>query len=194
MRANGVVNFHHRPADQLLEPGGYFIHAKRAVSNRIAGRTAQVTDEDQASAAIQYFIQRGQRASNPAIVGNASVRRLGDVEVDTDQDLLTRYLQVANSTFGHDLPLASSAALRPGAPARLESPISTSRAPRSERSQPLDELCGPVRVTPLVVVPADHLDEAVDDQGLIGDEDARVGVTDDVARDQRISGVLEDVP
>ncbi len=64
---------------------------------------------------------------------------------------------------------------------------------RSERSQLGDQLGGPVRIAPLVVVPADDLDEvAVDDQGLVGHEDAGMRVADDVAGDQRVGAVFED--
>jgi hypothetical protein len=63
-----------------------------------------VTDQNQAASAIEDFIERAKGASDPSIVGDTSVRGLGDVEVDADQHLLTRNRQVSDSSFGHLLP------------------------------------------------------------------------------------------
>src|SRR5262245_47173156 len=56
----------------------------------------------------------------------------------------------------------------------------------------LRQLNAAVGVTPLVVVPGEDLHElAVEDDGLLGVEYGRVGIGDDVGRDDRVLGVLE---
>src|SRR5262249_8523256 len=67
------------------------------------------------------------------------------------------------------------------------------KAGSAQLGNPGDQVGGAARVAPLIVVPGDRLDQvAADDQRLVGREDARVRVADDVARDQRIRGVFED--
>src|SRR6516165_8781231 len=59
----------------------------------------------------------------------------------------------------------------------------------AQSGHPGDQVGGAAGVAPLVVVPGDGLDQvAADDQRLVGREDARVRVADDVARDQRVGG------
>jgi len=65
---------------------------------------------------------------------------------------------------------------------------------RLDVEQALAEVDDAVGVTPLVVVPGADLDPvAVEDLGEAGIEDRRVRIVDDVDRDDRVDGVLEDV-
>ena len=54
------------------------------------------------------------------------------------------------------------------------------------------EVDHPVGVAPLVVVPAEHLDELAHAHREPGVEDARVRVVDDVAGHDRVLGVADD--
>ncbi len=116
-RPDSIVDLHNRPANQLLQPRGHPVHPVRSVLRRIAGRTPQMTDQDQAAAALQNVVERRQRASDPAVVGNPPVSRLRDIEVDADQHLATRYFQFAHRSFGHEVSLQEERRTRPPAPA-----------------------------------------------------------------------------
>ena len=142
----------------------------------VAGGTAQVADQNQAAAAVEDRGQGWQRALDPAVVGNAAVGRLRDVEIDADQDLFAGHVDVAESLFGHgqfpgDLHVDLNPAV--GALPCVPRVGHLWSSPVLERTQLGHQLGGPVGITPLVVVPGDDLDEvAADRQGLLGDEDA----------------------
>ena len=97
-----VVDLLDRQADQLLKPGGHLVQPERRVGGGVSGGTAQVADQNQAAAAVEDRRQGRQGALDPAIVGNAAVGRLRDVEIDPNQDLLAGHLDVAESLFGHE--------------------------------------------------------------------------------------------
>ncbi len=62
-----------------------------------------MADQNQAAAAVEDRRQGWQGALDPAIIGNAAVGRLRDVEINANQDLLAGHLDVAESLFRHEL-------------------------------------------------------------------------------------------
>ena len=99
--ADGVTHLHHRPPDQLLQPRGDRVEPERGVRRGVAGRPAEVADEDQAPASVEDRIQSRQGAANPPVVGDVAVGGLGHVEVHADQHFLAGHVEVANRLFGH---------------------------------------------------------------------------------------------
>ena len=117
----------------------------------------------------------GQRGADAEVVGDP-VAVEGDVEVDPREDPLPA-LQRRSSRPAGAAPRSSVTVVgRRGAPASADE---------------LHEVDEAVRVAPLVVVPAEHLDHLARGHGVRGREDARRRVADDVGRHELFLGVLE---
>ncbi len=61
-----------------------------------------MADQDQAAAAVEDRGQRWQSTLDPAVVGDAAVGRLRNVEIDADQDLFAGHVDVAERLFRHE--------------------------------------------------------------------------------------------
>ena len=142
--------------------------ARRALDGRdrergvVPFRPAEVrAHADLGRVALEQQLERRQRGTDPRVVGDAPV--------------LERHVQIA----------ANEDAL-PGDVRGLDG----SRQPHYG-SEPPDEIDQATRVAPLVVVPAEDLGRPAVRHRQLAVEDARVRVADDVRRDERILGVLE---
>src|SRR4029450_12955952 len=127
---------------------------------------AQVGAHDDDGTGVGESVDRRYRRLDAAIVGDRlPVQR--DVEVGPDEYPLAAEVSV--------LEQLGECSQRNTGPAQIA-------------ADPLDDVDQPVRVAPLVVVPADHLDLVADGLGQARVEDARRRVGDDVAADDGVFG------
>src|SRR5271157_5397145 len=141
LRPDGVVGLLDRTANQLSQAGGHRVQAERGVGGRVAGRTAQMADKDQAAAPVQDIIEGWQCRADPTIVGDVARFGLRDIEIDADEDFLTPYIQVANRSFWHRCT-PESWRKSPDRPTPWVWPL------RAGIAYPLDEMRGRLRERP----------------------------------------------
>ena len=95
------LTFSDRQADQLLKPGGHLVQPERRIRDGVAGGAAEVADQNQQPPQSRIVVKVWQRTLDPAVVGDAAVGRLRDVEIDADQDFFSGHVDVAERLFGH---------------------------------------------------------------------------------------------
>ena len=81
-------DLHDRPADQLLQPGGHRVQPERRVRGGVAGRAAEMADQDQAAAPCrESSVKVGRALRMRRSSATPPSGDLRDVEVDADQHL-----------------------------------------------------------------------------------------------------------
>ena len=162
---------------ELGQAGAYRVHGVLRVGRALG--PAEVAGRDDAGAALLQPLQRRQGGADAEVVGDLAAGER-HVEVGADED-----------------PLAVE---RPEARLEvLEGRDAVDHLAAARRDAAADLLAGvehevdhPVGVAPLVVVPAEHLDELAHRHRQLGVEDARVRVALDVAGHDRVLGVADD--
>ena len=179
--ADTVGGHGHRAAEQLLQVGGNRSEAVFGV--RLSLGPAEVGGEDQPSALGEDVADGRQGGDDPRIIGYASLVVEGDVEIDSAEDpfaLSGRGLRrsilfsmAGPPSLGIDW---ESRARRSAAKKRAgleDLPVKAMRVAAGQEAGQIDDAVG---ITPLVVVPGEHLDHvAADDRGGQGIDGRRGG-------------------
>ena len=97
-RSHAVIEFSHRPAEELLQPAGDGIHPKGRLRSL---RTAQVGGEDDRRVVVAQVRDRWQGRRDAVVVRDPSLVE-GDVEVDTDEHPPPGDLDVADGLLVHN--------------------------------------------------------------------------------------------
>ena len=213
-RAEGVVHVEVEPVDQAVDEGGIVgllarveaevlqqLDARRQLGQPLPDRRhrvllvglalgpAEVGAGDDGRAVLLQPLDRGQGGPDPQVVVDLPVGD-GDVEVGPEQDPLSRRVgQVLQRGDVHQLLTVSSLSAgvcgcecrRPRRAAGNGSGVLVVGATDDD-----GEVGQAVGVAPLVVVPAEDLDQAAHGHGGPGLEGARGGRADDVGRHDRV--------
>ncbi len=129
---------------------------------RLAFGTAQVRREDEARAVTQSVFDGGQGFADAGVVHDAAVVER-DVEVDAHEDAPIVERKIANRKFGHGKHSVIRRWFSVVGRSSLVIQVRRYQNLQSFGRHQVDQIADTARVSPLVVIPGDHLDAVAAD-------------------------------